>query len=295
MPADADILYRQEVVVSQQVNDTSVYENNDQKKKVYSRLESLKERIKNNQLKKYDTTFSPHILENKKSLDLTQVPSWCLPPLYEAREDENGNIYEWTYSRGNGREECAYLYNNGQQIYHFPHARHIHNQYVFDGVLYLALGDYFHWIPQMKGRSRFVASYDGWQSFVTLEQHVRANYLAMIDHGGKLYLGEDSAQFSPSSRIIQYNPKDWSFIPVFTLPQHLRANIGSIQRYKEGYIIGTFVDMDGDSASIWWTIDFVDFALVHAEPVKAWEWFGPGTLQQDAIAFLKERYALEDA
>jgi hypothetical protein len=159
-------------------------------------------------------------------------PPWCETSYsrHTPTVDEEWNRYKWLYSRWDGTEICAYIYKqqtwtNVWRVIYSWMQRHVHNV-KYDksrGVLYATVGDDIPRLPQTKWQWRLLGSYDKWASWKILQQWPRANYITIDFYKWCVFLGEDSAQYNPSSRIIK-TCDDKKFVTVFTLKWKERAN-----------------------------------------------------------------------
>lgn len=165
------------------------------------------------------------------------------------------------YTQWDGTERCAYIFkidpDKKLSIVYYDDARHIHTV-AFNPItkkLYASQWDDVPWLPETAGQSKFLVSDDYGVTWRVLQNFPRSNYIPIIfDSEGCVIVGEDSAQYSPSSRLMR-SCDDRRFTTLVTLSGSEEANWRSwYQRGQEIYV-GTVVDRAGFSPTVWRSLD----------------------------------------
>jgi len=233
-------------------------------------------------------SFSGVDIKNLYTCVIT-VPSY----FWHTTQDDLGNIYMWLYTQWDGTERCAYIFkiDTGSKlsvVYH-DDARHIHTV-AFNPIskkLYASQGDDVPWLPETQWQSKFIVSDDYGVTWRVLQHYPRANYIPIIfDTKGCVIVGEDSAQYSPSSRLMR-TCDDRRFQTLITLSGYQEANWRSWYQQGEEIHVGTVVDRSGFSPTVWRSRD----------DGQTWQLvisYGTGTKDWDGFhsMWLNEKWAL---
>jgi len=207
-----------------------------------------------------------------------QTPSY----FWHTTTDDLGNTYMGLYTQGDGTERCAYIFKINEagklSIVYYDQARHIHT-IAFNPVtkkLYAAQGDDVPRLPETKGQSKFLVSSDYGVTRKILQHYPRANYIPiMFDSNWCVIVGEDSAQYSPSSRLMR-TCDDKRFQTLITLSWSEQANRWSWYQTGSEMYVGTVVDEAGYIPTVWKSADDgKTWAKVteYAGATKAWDGF----------------------
>ena len=188
---------------------------------------------------------------------VVQTPSY----FWHTTQDDLGNTYMGLYTQGDGTERCAYIFkvDTGARlsVVYYDNARHIHTV-AFNPVtkkLYAAQGDDVPRLPETQWQAKFLVSSDYGVTWQVLQNYPRANYIPILfDSKGCVIVGEDSAQYSPSSRLMR-TCDDKRFHTLLTLSWDEQANRWSwYQSWSEMYV-GTVIDQAGYIPTVWKSSD----------------------------------------
>jgi hypothetical protein len=207
-----------------------------------------------------------------------EVPSY----FWHTTQDDIGNTYLGLYTQWDGTELCAYIFKIDTEgklsIVYYDRARHIHTV-AFNPVtkkIYASQGDDVPRLPQTKGQSKFLVSSDYGVTWQVLQNYPRANYIPILfDSKWCVIVGEDSAQYSPSSRLMR-TCDDRRFQTLVTLSWSEQANRWSwYQSWSEMYV-WTVIDQAGYVPTVWKSSDDGNtWAKVaqYAGETQAWDGF----------------------
>lgn len=180
---------------------------------------------------------------------------------WHTTHDDMGNTYMGLYTQGNGTERCAYIFKISEarklSILYYDDARHIHTV-AFNPItkkLYAAQGDDVPWLPETQGQSKFLMSADYGVTWEVLQNYPRSNYIPILfDSKGCVIVGEDSAQYSPSSRLMR-TCDDKRFDTLITLSWSEQANRWSRYQSWSTMYVGTVIDQAGYIPTVWKSSD----------------------------------------
>jgi hypothetical protein len=188
---------------------------------------------------------------------VVEVPSY----FWHTTQDDLGNTYMGLYSQGDGTERCAYIFkidtDSKLSVVYYDNARHIHTV-AFNPItkkLYASQGDDIPWLAETRWQSKFIVSDDYGLTWKTLQHFPRANYIPIIfDKHGCVIVWEDSAQYSPSSRLMK-SCDDKRFSVLLTLSGDEQANWWSWYQSGTEIYIGTVVDQAWFVPTVWKSAD----------------------------------------
>ncbi len=207
-----------------------------------------------------------------------QTPSY----FWHTTQDDGGNTYMGLYTQGKGTERCAYIFKITKagklSIIYYDAARHIHTV-AFNPVtkkLYAAQGDDVPWLPETKNQSKFLVSADYGVTWEVLQNYPRSNYIPILfDSKGCVIVGEDSAQYSPSSRLMR-TCDDKRFETLITLSGSEQANRWSWYQSGSDMYVGTVIDQAGYIPTVWKSSDDGDTwskVAQYANDTQVWDGF----------------------
>jgi hypothetical protein len=180
---------------------------------------------------------------------------------WHTTQDDLGNMYMGLYTQWDGTEHCAYIFkidtDRKLSVVYYDAARHIHTV-AFNPVtkkLYAAQGDDVPWLPETQWQSKFIVSDDYGVTWEILQNYPRSNYIPiMFDTKGCVLVGEDSAQYSPSSRLMR-TCDDKRFQTLITLSWSEQANRWSWYQSWSQMYVGTVIDRAGYIPTVWKSSD----------------------------------------
>lgn len=176
-------------------------------------------------------------------------------------EDKIGNIYAGLYTYGNGSCKCGFIFKSSDRgkswvisynssAYNWT-GRHIHNIKFnpYNNYIYASQGDGY-------SGARLLRSTDFGESWETINDDLRSNYLAMEFTPNYRFFGEDFAfDLKNNSRIVRTSD-DINFEQVFQLKGDETGNWLASGKSLDGTLIfGTFVEIAGKNATLYLSYD----------------------------------------
>ncbi len=200
----------------------------------------------------FSSAFSSFDIKNLYHC-VVEVPSY----FWHTTQDDKGNTYMALYTQGDGTELCAYIFKmdtDGRlSIVYYDTARHMHTV-AFNPItkrLYASQGDDIPWLSQTQWQWKFIVSDDYGETWRVLLHHPRANFIPIFfDSQWCVIVGEDSAQYNPSSRLMR-TCDDRRFTTLVTLSGDEQANWWSWYQSWTDIYVGTVIDQEWFVPTVW--------------------------------------------